>query len=596
MDTAASKERLNQTLWKSTVRPYVVLLLLGFLVWNGVIHAGYIALDTPWLVINNPILSHGSYNQVGTIFTDLSLGTRQTLGAEYLPIRDLSVLLDFALFDDWLVGHHLQNLLLYLGACCVLLSISMELFGRTSKVWLLVALYMVMPIHVESVAWLASRKDILALFFGLLSVWAYLKCRRPMLWATIFLILAYWSKNTAIVIPVVLVSISLLYKKGDMRSLRWWSQWIGIGIVQLWMLKRTMDVGSMMGMFSEPRADGFWGVWSITAQVWLHYLESILLPLSLSSYYVEPIAGWNIEAVLGGLLMVLSFAAPIFYRTPALALGFIWFFWGLLPVSQIIPIQNLMADRYLLFPSIGVICIGAYMIQRRRGMWVLIIFSLCSAVQTINRIPVWHSTIHFWGDLTKKAPSLVQGWVGLAGQYTDNEEWEEAERILRAGQKEVPSPFDRAKIHQGLGLMAYQKGDMAQAELMLELALYEDGALRKAKNNLIQVYRKKGKEQEAYLLAKELCVEHPLYDVGWNTLGVLEMERKEFVAARSAFSRSLSIRPFSVSVLVNLGNVAFLQENYREAGAWWSQALSLLPTHQHATAGLAELKRMGMEY
>ena len=125
----------------------------------GVIHSGYVSLDTPWLVVNNPILSTGSYNHIATIFTDISLGTRLVLGAEYLPVRDLSVLLDFALFGDRFAYHHLSNLLLYLGSVFLLLRISAELFGKSGQVWLLVLLFTVHPIHVENVAWLGERVE-----------------------------------------------------------------------------------------------------------------------------------------------------------------------------------------------------------------------------------------------------------------------------------------------------------------------------------------------------------------------------------------------------------------------------------------------------
>ena len=569
----------------------MLLVLLGFLVWSGVIHSGYVALDTPWLVINNPILSQGSYNQLGTIFTDISLGTRQTLGAEYLPIRDLSVLVDFALFDSWLPGHHAHSLVLYLASCCILLSCSMEMFGRSTHVWLLVLLYTWMPVHVENVVWLASRKDVLSMFWGLLAVWMYLKSSKPMLFATLCCICAYWSKNTSIVIPVILVGISIVQKKEDWRRVSWWIQWFPLLIVHGVMLWNTIRVGSQMGMFSEPRAETVQGVWSISAQVWWHYLHSMLLPFSLSAYYVEPRAEWNLITLLGTALIFISALAPLFYRKPAVALGLVWFFWGLLPVSQIAPIQNLIADRYLLFPSIAFVWIGVYFFRKSHHLWFLMGMSVFFAMHTYMRIPVWHGSIPFWKDLTEKQPSLVIGWVRLAGQYTDEGQWDRAESVLRAGQSQVSSNEDRAQIHQGLGLLAYRKKEYTQAELMLELALYEDDSLRKAQNNLVQVYRKLNKKEKAYKTALSLCEQHPLYDVGWNTLGVMELERGHLRAAQEAFVRSLDIHPYSSSVWVNMGNVAFLAEDYDVAQYWWERVLQE-GEHEHARAGLAEIARI----
>ena len=560
--------------------------------WYGVLHPGYIALDTPWLVCNNPILSTGSYNHIWAIFTDLSLGTRQTLGAEYLPFRDLSVLLDFMIFGSNLIGHHLHSLFLYFASCSLLLSISIEIFGRKNKVWLLVFLYMVLPIHVESVAWLASRKDILALFFGLLSIWCYLRTTRPMLWATVFCVCAYWSKNTAIVIPVILVFVSVLYRNGNPKNPQWWLQWLPLGVIQLLMLILTMAVGADMKMFSEPRAADALSVLSITAQVWLHYLNSVVFPLSLSAYYVEPQAGWNLQAILGLMLMLLTLSAPFWRRIPAVAMGFAWIFFGLLPVSQLIPIQNLVADRYLLFPSIAVIFLGHAVLKNRRGTIVLMVWISISAYQTWLRTPVFHDSISFWQDLTIKQPTLVRGWASLAGQYTERGHYDTAESILREGQQKVASTKEKAQIHQGLGLIAYKRGELDTAEIMLQLAIHEDDSLYKASNNLMKVYQRQGKHEQAYTLGKQLCRDFPLYDVGCNTLGVLELERKNFSAARVAFQQALAVDPYNVSALANMGNVAFLEKDYDQAQQWWERVLQLDPELQHAQAGLNEIKRL----
>lgn len=347
-----------------------------------------------------------------------------------------------------------------------------------------------------------------------------------------------------------------------------------------------------MGMLTEHRASTVLGVFSITAQVWWHYLETMILPVSLSAYYTEPTAQWTLSALAGSVLILLSALAPLFYRIPAIALGLVWIFWGLLPVSQIAPIQNLIADRYLLFPSIGFTWVCLYFVKKLRLQWLVWVGIVFFGIQTYARIPVWHGSTPFWSDLTQKQPALVNGWVGLAGQYTEQGDWEQAEAVLREGQQRVWETQDQAKIHQGLGLLAYKQKEYSKAELMLELALHEDATLRKAKNNLVQVYRKQDKKENAYQLSKSLCSEHPLYDVGWNTLGVLEMERGDLKAAQEAFLRSLEIRPVSISVWTNMGNVAFLAKDYHIAKYWWLQVLQEEPEHTHAQNGLLEIERL----
>ena len=104
--------------------------------------------------------------------------------------------------------------------------------------------------------------------------------------------------------------------------------------------------------------------------------------------------------------------------------------------------------------------------------------------------------------------------------------------------------------------------------------------------------QKLNKIDQAYETAKDLCSRHPLYDVGWNTLGVMEMERGDLQAAQSSFLRSLEIRPRSISVWVNLGNVAFLAKDYSVAKYWWEQVLLETPSHAHAQQGLDEIRKI----
>ena len=154
-------QKATSILWKSPFRAYLLLLVIGVVVWADAIHSGYIHLDSPWLVIENPVLATGSFDTLPQIFIDMSFSGRIDLGAEYLPIRDISVLLDFAIFGDKWQWHHFTNVALYLLSCLLLLRIFAEFFGKTTKAWIVGLLFCIHPLHIESVIWLASRKDVL---------------------------------------------------------------------------------------------------------------------------------------------------------------------------------------------------------------------------------------------------------------------------------------------------------------------------------------------------------------------------------------------------------------------------------------------------
>ena len=122
------------------------------------------------------------------------------------------------------------------------------------------------------------------------------------------------------------------------------------------------------------------------------------------------------------------------------------------------------------------------------------------------------------------------------------------------------------------------------------MALEKDPSLRKAQNNLALVLHKNKELDLALEKAKTLCAQHPLYVTGWNTLAAIAIDLKDYAQAQEALDRAHALDPYSVSVLVNYGNLAYLQQRYDDAKLWWERALLLDPDQKHAQAGLKHLQ------
>ena len=574
------------------MRAHLLLLVLGLIVWARSIHSDTVNYDTPWLVVENPILSTGSPSAVPTILTDLSLGTRLTLGAEYLPVRDLSVLVDFALFGSSWAGHHTTNLLFYLLSCSLLLMLLEKLLPDERLAWLAAALYTVHPVHVESVSWLASRKDVvsLALFFGAILLWLRGGWRAGVLSVACFG-LSYWAKNTAITLPAILVVLSLLHARQSPREVRWWAQWVPYGAVALAGLLLTMHIGGMVAMMSPVRADSAWGVFTIEAQVILHYLGLMVWPAGLSIQYPEPaVAGFSEPRFLLGLLSIVGLlaAAARFRRYPVASLGILWFFITLLPVSQIIPIQNLIADRYLLLPSAGLILAGVSFIPARWlrqpvGLAAAGAVILALSVTTWIRCGVWHSSAAMWGDLVDKHPTETRGWASLAGLAVERGDLDQAEAYAVEGLQHVPGD---APLLQSQGLISMERQDYDAAETHFRAALQADPDLRKSKYNLMLSMQRRGRLEEAIAIGEELVAEHPLYETAWNALGAVYIGQNDPQAALPALERAHALNPYNVQVLSNLGNVSYLLGDKAAAAQWWQEVLLLDPENDYARRGL----------
>ena len=144
--------------------------LVGFALYLRTVGYDFVLLDDPWLVRDNVLLHDLSFESLWRAFGDFSWEQRYRLGAEYLPIRDLSVMLDYALYGDWVGGQHLTQVLLYAGTCAVLATLALALFQNRALAWLTGVLFTTHPAHVEVVAWLSERKGVLGSFLLSLSL------------------------------------------------------------------------------------------------------------------------------------------------------------------------------------------------------------------------------------------------------------------------------------------------------------------------------------------------------------------------------------------------------------------------------------------
>ena len=241
--------------------------------------------------------SHSEFRRLGylsMIWTDWGLGTR-TLGSEYLPVRDTSVLIDFWVFGDSWRAHHAVNLFWYLSACLVFHRLLYRWFNDLLLATALVFLFIVHPVHVESVVWLASRKDVLSYFlYGFDMVLGTTSTRR---------IVRGWVLQHACGWPAgpriqplycrACCSFWHLARTETLGGIEGGAQWIPYAMVLVIVVWMSLRVGEQVGMFREPWADSHIELLCLQLILILHYSWSLIWPLGLSAVYELPIAIWN---------------------------------------------------------------------------------------------------------------------------------------------------------------------------------------------------------------------------------------------------------------------------------------------------------------
>ncbi len=572
-------------------RAVLILLLITSFIWLPTIRGTYFSLDTDWLVFSNPILQQPQL-PLSAIFIDFSKGNRLTLGAEYLPIRDIFVWFELFVFGQDASFHHLSSFLLYLIIVVLMFRMTYQLFNQdTTKSFWVTLLFSIHNTHIESVAWLANKKDLLSLLFIFLAILCFQKYSKhkkitSFIFIFLFGTLAYWSKNTAIALPPILIGWSLLQnRKIDIKL------WILCLTIFSALLYLTMNVGKIVGMFAERRGENLWEMLLITFDVWGKYFHNLLWPQNLSVFYVETPPHLSPHSLVGFIFFLGVCLFPVCtYLTQLnnkkqnhhIAIGCLWILFSLLPVSQITPIQNLQADRYLLLPSIGfsIIIVEIYKIINIKRRFVPLLYLAAMISFTILNIQNWKTEEGIWKTCTENQPKEPRCWVSLS---TTKEKPVESLQILEEAQNHLGvTPH----ILQAKGGIFYKIQDYEHASFLLQQAWKGDDNLRVAGNNLLQTYRMQGLHKEALRIGMDLTSKHPDYPTGWNSLGTIYMDIQSLEEAKNCFLKSLELEPYALLPLLNLGNVAYLEKKYDIAIQYWQQVLHIHPTTEHAKQGI----------
>ncbi|MEC7240697.1 MAG: hypothetical protein VXW32_05630 [Myxococcota bacterium] len=552
---------------------------MGLIAWFGVIHSGTVSYDTDWLMRNNPVLSTGDLSWIPAIWTDFSINFRHVLGAEFLPVRDTDILIDFLLFGDNWALHHAGSLVWYLVGCSLFRSIARILIPNPAAAWAAAAVFCLHPIHTQNVAWLAGRKDLLGLVFFLAAwrIWL-LRSRsgRSTALAFLFFIAGVWSKNTTVVLPAVLLLTDiLLHAQSPFRRWKHWTLW---GATALPLILLSTSLGKRMRLFGEPHFDGIGNGVALQLQLWALDLKRLMWPDQLAIAYPTPTKPsflhlLGLSLLVGGLL-VLAWKAR--RRLPVLSLGIGIFFLAGLPTTAFNQLQNLSADRYLLLPSLGFALVAGASIEAllRRGRPQLVL--LLGLVLPLfiwrahHESRAWRSELDLWSTASAAQPQVLNNWTGHARALRSEERTEEAVALLQGVQERFKG---EALYHQSLGALYLHQKELASAEASYREALQINPQLRISGNDLAVILSRTGRLQEALPIAEKVTRFHPGYAKGFNTYGALLLDARQLEDAENALLQAESLDYENASTACNLGGVYYLKlqqdPNQRPAAEWW---------------------------
>jgi protein O-mannosyl-transferase len=562
------------------------------------------------------------------------------------PLTWLSHMLDATLFGPGPTGPHGANVLLHV-ANTVLLFL---LLGRlTQAVWrsaLVAALFALHPLHVESVAWVAERKDLLSGMFFLLSVLAYTsyvsyvshKAERSLrfyLLSLFFFALGLLSKPMLVTLPLVLLLLDYWplrrFTIYDLRFTIWplireKVPFLVLSIVSCVITYQAQQQGGAVRSLASFPLDERIGN---AAVAYARYLGKVFWPVDLAVFYPHP-GQWPpglvllAAALLAGLcLLVLRYGR----RFPYAVTGWFWFLGMLIPVIGLVQVSNQsMADRYTYLPSIGLFIVlawgaGELVDCRRRakalaGIAAGLVVVAC-AVQTRGQLRYWRDGESLFrhalavtgrnfvahnnlGNVlldqghVDEAIAHYQRALEIQPRYADAGnnlgsallEKGQVDEAIAWYQKALELQPDYALAHNNLGNALLRKGqvDEAIAQYCKTLALQPDYA--SAWNNLATALRKKGQLDEAIIHYRKALELNPCHARGHNNLGdvLLQMGRPD--EAMAHFKMAVKIQPDFADARHNLGVTLMQRGRVDEAAVQFQKVVELKPGDAEARNNL----------
>ncbi len=385
----------------------------------GVLQNGFINYDDPLYVTENPHVLGGLSAE------GFRWAWTATRASNWHPLTWLSHMLDVELYGvGWPGGHHFSSLLLHAANSALLFVVLAQMTGSRGRAVLVALLFGLHPLHVESVAWVAERKDVLSTLFFFATLWAYIRYVRQPGWGrylavTALLALGLMAKPMLVTLPLVL----LLLDYWPLARLRGVAQWhpsmapLQSGAWRLISEKAPLLVlvaassvvtylvqqaGGAMSTIERMPLDARLGNAVVT---YATYLGRTIWPVELAVFYphsrsVPPTAVWLASVAV---LVVISVVAIALRRSkPYLIVGWLWYLGTLVPVIGLVQVGlQASADRYTYVPLVGILIAGVWLVadtlarfamgHRAARLVSVLVVGLC-VVLTARQIAVWRDS------------------------------------------------------------------------------------------------------------------------------------------------------------------------------------------------------------
>lgn len=595
----------------------LLLVLLTVAVYGHARENGFVNYDDPLYVTDNTQVQAVAAH--GLTATSAAWAFRTLEGGNWHPLTWLSLLLDAQLSpspDPDPRIFHLTNVVLHTANTILLFAF---LRWTTALLWpaaFTATLFAIHPLHVESVAWVSERKDVLSTLFWMLTMLAYAwYARRPGLGRYLAMagafVLGLLSKPMLVTLPCVL----LLLDAWPLRRLK--AGWRRLVIEKIPLLVLSAGI-CLVTVYAQRSSNAMADLGAVPLPTrignaflaYASYLVQNVWPTGLVPLYPRPVLRVPPAVAAGGLIAVSALAWHLRRQLPCVTVGWLWYLGTLVPVIGLVQVGlQAMADRYTYIPLIGIFLALAYgaadLVRRWRapelavGLGVLAIGG-CTLL-TWLQVFYWQDSVTLWTHAVEVNNQSPTAHMLLGGAL-----WKEADQLQAAGLEQEAQTAYRKSIasyracveqdehyaqgHFNLGVGLYKQGGQAEIReglAHMRRAIELEPKLAKASYNLGLALSRLGDPVLAEAQFLQVLKIQPDNPAAWDNLGRCRQRLGRWEEAASSFAEAVRLKP---DVMLYRCAYAFALEHVKRAAAaadQYGQAARLDPQWRHSLAEIA---------
>jgi len=584
------------------------ILVITIIVFLPAINNDFVNLDDNLLVTENKIITSLSLTNIKNLFTSFQVSL-------YHPLVFLSYAIEYKFFGLNPQVYHITNIILHLINTLLIYWLIYLLCDKYSVSFIVSILFAIHPLHVEPVAWVSSRKDVLYACFFLLSCISYIyytKNNRKSEYyflSLLLFILSVLSKPMAISLPIVLLLFDYYYNKKSNKN-----------ILPFFLIAILFSIIAIIGQKSISNIKSgqsytlFDNILNASYNL-LFYIQKMVVPIKLSCMYPSPDElGEERTTIFLISLIVLIFITSIIFlfgkNNRKLIFGLLFYIITILPVIHLIPVgQAIPADRYTYIPLTGLFYLSGefiyflyyYKYRRLKIINWFLIFIFITVISVFsfisyNRTKIWRNSLILWNNVIRNYPNVAIAYNDRGVLYNQSGDYMNAiadyAKAIEINPKypdaynnrglsyanigkyedaitdyttaiQINNKYAHAYNNRGIAYFNLKDYDNALTDFNKAIQLKSDYA--EAYYNRGLVYDIKGEYEKAIIDYSTAIKYNPLYTDAYNNRGLIYVNMREYDKGIEDYTHAIDINPKFAGAYINRAVAYYLKNEYNKS-------------------------------